>query len=201
MERDWQGATDAALVDAIVRLGSDEAETELFRRFRRRVYVWCFNLAHDRDEAVDLTQEIFIRAFQGLEGFDGRARFSTWLYQIARNHCLNVVAARKRQWRKRLADLEGVDAPDPRIIDQLEVLERDGELGRLLKSATRIMKREELEAFVLHYRDGMTVKEISRLLKCDNQTGARTLIQNARRKFGRLTGPSPEGPGRRGQES
>jgi RNA polymerase sigma-70 factor (ECF subfamily) len=154
------------------------------------VYVWCFNLAHDRDEAVDLTQEIFIRAFQGLDGFDGRARFSTWLYQIARNHCLNVVGARKRQWRKSLADLEGVDAPDSGVVDELEKMEQAGELDRLLKSAARTMKREELEAFVLHYRDGMSVKEISRLLKCENQTGARTLIQNARRKFGRLTGPS-----------
>jgi RNA polymerase sigma-70 factor (ECF subfamily) len=190
MERDWQGATDGALVDAIVRQESEAAGTELFRRYRKRVYVWCFNMAHDRDEAVDLTQEIFIRAFQGLEGFDGRARFSTWLYQIARNHCLNVVGARKRQWRKSLADLEGVDAPDPGVVDQLEKMEQAGELDRLLKSAARTMKGEELEAFVLHYRDGMTVKEISRLLKCENQTGARTLIQNARRKFGRLTGPS-----------
>jgi DNA-directed RNA polymerase specialized sigma24 family protein len=76
------------------------------------------------------------------------------------------------------------------VVDELEKMEQAGELDRLLKSAARTMKGEELEAFVLHYRDGMTVKEISRLLKCENQTGARTLIQNARRKFGRLTGPS-----------
>ena len=49
------------------------------------------------------------------------------------------------------------------------------------------MKDDELEAFVLHYRDGLGVKEITRVLGCENATGARTLIQNARRKFRRMT--------------
>ncbi|MFN2369837.1 MAG: sigma factor-like helix-turn-helix DNA-binding protein, partial [Candidatus Krumholzibacteriia bacterium] len=62
-----------------------------------------------------------------------------------------------------------------------------GRLARVLAQAVRRLTADELAAFVLHYRDGLTVGEITRTLGCTNVTGARTLIQNARRKFRRLT--------------
>jgi RNA polymerase sigma-70 factor (ECF subfamily) len=187
MNRGLQGIPDNDLVAAVVGQRSESASAELFRRYRKRVYLWCFNIGHDRDEAVDLTQEVFIRVFNGLAGFDGRARFSTWVYQVTRNHCLSVVATRKRTWRQRLASLEGVDAADHTFADQLHQAELAGEIDQLLRAAAKLMKNDELEAFVLHYRDSLSVKEISRILGCTNATGARTLIQNARRKFKRLT--------------
>ena len=187
MSRVFQEASDNDLVAAMVGRQSESASTELFRRYRKKVYIWCYNMAHDRDEAVDLTQEVFIRVFKGLAGFDGRSSFSTWVYQITRNHCLSVLSTKKRQWRQRLARLDGIDAEDSTFTDQLHQAEVAGEIDQLLSAAAKVMKEDELEAFVLHYRDGLAVKEISRTLGCTNATGARTLIQNARRKFKRLT--------------
>ena len=187
MSRGLQGASDNELVAAMGDGQQEAASTELFRRYRKKVYIWCYNMAHDRDEAVDLTQEVFIRVFKGLAGFDGRCSFSTWIYQITRNHCLSVVATKKRQWRKRLAELDDIEPEDNTFTEQLHQAEVAGQIDQLLAAGAKVMKDDELQAFVLHYRDGLAVKEISRTLGCSNVTGARTLIQNARRKFRRLT--------------
>ena len=167
------------------------AAAELFRRHRRAVYLWCFNICHDGEEAVDLTQEVFVRAFRGLTGFDGRASFSTWVYRIARNHCLGVTGTRKREWRRRLArldQLEGLEPADTSLLEEMHQAEIADQVDELLARAAQVMKDDELQAFILHYRDGLTVKEITRILGCTNATGARSLIQNARRKFRRMTG-------------
>ena len=178
--------SDNELVAQIVQQGSESASTELFHRYRKKIYIWAFNIAHDREEAVDLTQEVFIRVFRGLEGFDGRAQFSTWVYSIARNHCLSVVGTRKNRWRKNLAELEDADTEDLSFSNRMHEAQISGELDQLLDRAGRRMKELELEAFILHFRDGFTIKEISRTLGCTNASGARTLIQNARRKFKRM---------------
>ncbi len=181
-----QTLNDNDLVRRIVDEQSEPAGTELFRRYRKKVYIWCFGVCHDRDEAVDLTQEVFIRIFRGLAGFDGRSGFSTWVYRITRNHCLSVVSSRREKWRRNLAQLEEFEPPDYSLVEELRQAEITGQVDRLLLAAGQVMKDDELEAFILHYRDGLTVKEISRTLGCTNATGARTLIQNARRKFRRL---------------
>jgi len=177
---------DTELV-ARCRHGGDEAASqELFRRHRKRVFLWCYRMAHDHDEAVDLTQEVFIRAFGSLASFDGRASFATWVYRIARNHCLTVLTSSRARWRRRLAQVDDLEVPDPQAADDLHQADVQGELDAVLERAARLMPPDELDAFVLHYRDGLTVKEITKVLGCNNATGARTLIQNARRKFRRL---------------
>lgn len=187
MNADPRTLADAELVELCrPPAASDAASQELFRRHRQRVYLWCFRMAHDHDEAVDLTQEVFIRAFRSLDGFDGRSSFATWVYRIARNHCLNVLASRRMKWRQRLAQIDDLEVPDPQAAEALHQADIKGELEEVLDRAARLMPPDELDAFVLHYRDGLTVKEITRVLGCTNATGARTLIQNARRKFRRL---------------
>jgi RNA polymerase sigma-70 factor (ECF subfamily) len=186
LSRDLETRTDEELA-ALWAAGADEAvSAELFRRYRRRVYLWCHGFTHDLDEAVDMTQEIFIKIFRHLGAFAGRSRFSTWVYAIARNHCLGKQSQRGAKWRQRLASLEGVEVEDRRCTEALRESELQGALARLLARARERMAQDELEAFVLHYRDGLTVDEITRTLGCTNATGARTLIQNARRKFRRM---------------
>ena len=190
MSLDYRALADEELAGLLARSidGSGEAPSaELFRRYRKRIYVWCHGYCHDVEEAVDLTQEIFIRIFTGIGDFRGGARLSTWIYTIARNHCLGQLARQGDQWRKRLLPLEKVEVPDQGVAQLLRARERQGELERLLGQAKTRMKEQELEAFVLHYRDGLAVKEITRALGCENATGARTLIQNATRKFRRMT--------------
>jgi RNA polymerase sigma-70 factor (ECF subfamily) len=178
--------TDERLAALVIADRSDDASTELFRRYRKRVYLWCFRYAHDADEALDLTQEIFVRIFRGIDGFAGRARFSTWVYRIAQNHCLSAMARRRDAWRQRRDDGEGPEVADHRDAERQREADLSGDVDALLARAAARMEEDELQAFVLHYRDGLTVGEITRMMGCANTTGARTLIQNARRKFRRL---------------
>ena len=187
MNRDRPEPSDEQLAASLAATGDETACDELFRRFRRRIYLWCHGYCHDRDEAVDLTQEVFIKVFTRVDAFDGRSRFSTWVYAITRNHCLGRLSRQATKWRQRLATIDGIDVEDQRCAEDLRQAELQGSLERILNKASRKMAPDELEAFILHYRDGLTVNEITRTLGCTNTTGARTLIQNARRKFRRLT--------------
>lgn len=187
MSRDLHASSDEELATVLAK-GSDEAVcAELYARYRRRVYLWCHAYTHDLDEAVDMTQEIFLKIFTRAGDYAGRSRFSTWVYAVARNHCLARLTRRGEVWRQRLAPLDGVEVEDERWSDELRAAEVTGSLEQLLARARSRMEANELEAFVLHYRDGLTVNEITRTLRCTNAAGARTLIQNARRKFRRLT--------------
>jgi len=84
---------DSALV-ARARGGDPDAFDVLVARHRRTVYQVCFRFVHHHEDASDLAQEIFVRAWRGLARFKGDAAFSTWLYRIAVNACLNKVSSR-----------------------------------------------------------------------------------------------------------
>lgn len=184
--RDLASWRDEELAELVARTRDEAAWVEVYRRYRQRIYLWCYRYTHDLDEAVDCAQEVFIRIHRGLGGYRRGARLSTWIYQIARNHCLSLLALQGRRWRQRLEPLDEVDPADDAWESRVQTFEQDDDLRRLLDAASRWMPAQELEAFVLHYREGLTVKEITRTLGCVNVTGARSLIQNARRKFQRL---------------
>jgi RNA polymerase sigma-70 factor (ECF subfamily) len=86
---------DEATMVARARQGDAAALDELYRRHRDQMYTLCLNLCGNRDEAQDLLQETFVRAWRGLPRFAGRCMFSTWLYRIAVN--LSRDAARRRR--------------------------------------------------------------------------------------------------------
>lgn len=186
MNRGLKNISDEQLASLVSENASDEACDELFRRFQKKIYLWCFGYTHDRDEAVEMTQEVFIKVFDNLGKFAGKARLTTWIYRITRNHCLTRLERDRTRWMKRLEDQEAMDVPDAACLERLRQDEIKGSLGEILAAAQDRMKTEELQAFVLHYREGLTVREITQTLDCENLTGARSLIQNARRKFLRL---------------
>jgi len=187
MRAQLNAISDEDLVSRIAGRPSEEACSELFRRYNHRIYLWCYNYTHETEEAVDLAQDIFIKVFKNIDRFAGLSKFSTWVYQITRNHCLGELSKKRSQWRKRMLSIDGDDAVQIADDDDVyETLDAQGDLERIISSAREIMAEEELEAFVLHYREGLTVREITGILRCENVTGARTLIQNARRKFKRM---------------
>ena len=181
-----QSAPDEVIASAIARKPSEELCRELYQRYSKKIYLWSFNYTHDVDEAAELSQEILIKIFQNIGSFAGLSRFSTWAYRVAQNHCMTELSRKKVQWRRRLQSLENGKDPGPVDTEFFSKVDTIEDLGRILEAAREYMDNDELEAFVLHYREGLTVKEITNILGCENATGARTLIQNARRKFSRL---------------
>jgi RNA polymerase sigma-70 factor, ECF subfamily len=86
--------TDDAMLVAAALGGSDPAFDLLVTRHRRTVFQVCYRFVHHHEDAADLTQDTFIRAWRALASFRGQAQFSTWLHRIAVNVCLNKLAVR-----------------------------------------------------------------------------------------------------------
>jgi RNA polymerase sigma-70 factor (ECF subfamily) len=93
---------EAALI-ARAREGDQEAFGALVRRHQRQVYLLALRMLRDSEEAIEATQEVFLAAWQGLRGFRGDARFATWMYRIAYNHCLKVTQSHRRDSAVRAA--------------------------------------------------------------------------------------------------
>jgi len=135
------------------RAGDSHAQRQLYERYHRTVYRLALRLG-GRQEADDLTQEIFLRIFAGLDSFRGTAAFSTWLYRVAVNECLR----HRRSRPQRLAPLNSEPAdpaarPDHRV-EQAELLERA--LERL---------NDHLRAvFLLREAEGLSYDQIAQAL-------------------------------------
>lgn len=85
---------DAALIEASVA-GEREAFDVIVERHRRAVYMVCYRFVNNHEDASDLAQDAFVRAWRGLKNFKGQSALSTWLHRIAVNVCLNRVSVKK----------------------------------------------------------------------------------------------------------
>lgn len=155
------------------------AVDELFGRYQSKVAVWCFRVARDREWAADLAQEVFLRALRSLPGFRGDAKFSTWLYTIARNHCYNAVQARSARAEE---SLEFIELPDTgrRFDSELELRSEIHEMRELLNNT---LDETERQVVTLHYGEDMTLDSVTKMLRLQNTSGAKAYIVSARRKL------------------
>lgn len=152
---------------------------ELLGRHRRTVYLWCFRHVRDHEAALDLAQDVLLRAYERLESFRGNARFSTWLFVVARNVCL---AARRRfepEWAPEI-ELEGLVSSDPGPEETFFRQEDQEQLLRLMRSH---LSETERNALWMRGVERIAVETITEELGLENATGARALLQRARRKL------------------
>jgi RNA polymerase sigma-70 factor (ECF subfamily) len=157
---------------------------ELFRRHRTRVAAWCFRLTGEVDSAADLAQDVMLKAFQRLDSFRGDSRFTTWLYSIARNHCMDAVRSRAMR-ADEVTDAVPEDLADSRWEDFSVTLERR-ESERVVRQLIReTLDETETKIMTLHYVEELPLDAITRLLGLTNQSGSKAYIVNARRKLGR----------------
>jgi RNA polymerase sigma-70 factor (ECF subfamily) len=166
----------------------EEYIDELFRRNYGRVARWCLRFTSDRETAADLAQEIFTKVYQNLASFQKQSKFSTWLFSIARNHCLNFVQASSRQATELRADVDEAflsEIPDERET-QLTSLERASTEKLVSEMLDKNLDEIEKKVFTLHFGDDMPLDAITRLLGLENASGAKAYIVSAKRKLARL---------------
>ena len=161
---------------------------ELFRRNYARVARWCLRFTADRESAADLAQEVFTKAYQNLSSFQGQSKFSTWLFVIARNHCLNAVRANARQATELRVDdgeeiLTAIADRSPNAHSAMEQMASAQLVRKLLSEA---LDETEKMVFTLHYAEEVPLDAITRLLRLENQSGAKAYIVSAKRKLARL---------------
>ena len=155
------------------------AASQLLGRYQRRVYLWCRRYVRDPERAIDLAQEVLLSAFRALPSFEGRSRFSSWLFAIARNRCLNAMASPGLLCDPDV-ELDGLPASEPPPDEELATLEDEESVRRLLLEH---LDPEEREALWLRCFERIPVDEIGRVMRLENASGARGLLQRARRKL------------------
>ncbi len=156
---------------------------ELFSRHQRRVALWCLRFTGDRETAADLAQEIFLKVYESADSFRGRARFSTWLYSVTRNHCLNHAQRRKRQMESLEEGNE--DRATREWPDFLEGLEHKRRLELVRRLMTEKLTALERKVMKLRFLDELALDTITRLLDLENKSGAKAYIVSAKRKLQR----------------
>ncbi len=150
------------------RLRDGTAVEALIRRFQDRVFSLALRLTRHRAEAEDVTQEVFVRALQGLSTFRGDAAFFTWLYRITVNLVRDRVRARAGEPGARPAEEPGIDPPDPGPTPDRTAAGREG-LRRLERALARLNPVFR-EAFLLRHVEGLSYDEMVEVLEIPSAT-------------------------------
>ena len=165
-----QYLTDEELVFKIVETNISQLFAILYHRFSKVVYNKCFGFSKNKEEAEDLTHDIFIRLFVKLKTFKGNSKLSTWIYRIATNKCLEFI--RKHNTKKRFAFLQNIsgnELPLDRTNYFTEInhpgiqLENKQTSEMLFKAINQLPEAQSI-VFTLHKVDDKSHDEISEIL-------------------------------------
>ena len=148
------------------------AYDELVQRYQERIYATVYHMTSNHEDANDLAQESFIKAFQALKSFKGGSSFYTWLYRIAVNKTINFLKQRKNRIHLSLNDLEFNAEHDPDLVALISdrTPRRDANLTELQeKLNTALMKLSEPHRLVvvLHDVQGLSHDEIAKVMDCN----------------------------------
>jgi RNA polymerase sigma-70 factor (ECF subfamily) len=185
--RNIEAHNDEVLVfllrNAVDKQTLDDLFHELFRRYQSRVARWCLRVARNPDCVPDLVQEVFLRAFRRLCTYRGNSRFSTWLYALTRNHCLNALKKRRTEPTDDAGELMPDDFPGAHGQEVHLAMERVQSFQNMWCLIQATLTPVEVRVLALHYGHGLPLAIITRQMRLSNPSGAKAHIVNARRKL------------------
>jgi RNA polymerase sigma-70 factor (ECF subfamily) len=183
-ETDLSSADDAALVRAAQKWDMGAFE-ELVARHRDKIYRRAYSMMRNEDEALDLSQEAWVKGWQRLKQFQRESSFSTWMTRIVINLCLDELRKQRRQRTGSIEELDedsgGVERQMPAVIvNPTERLER-GELRQRIDRGLDQLSYEHRTVLVLHEFEQMEYKEIAKAMDCSIGTVMSRLFYARRR--------------------
>ena len=175
---------DGALVER-ARGGDEGAFTALVQRHQDRAFAVAYRLVRQREDALDIAQEAFVRAYQSLAGFKGEARFSTWLHRIVVNLALDHLRRQAHRDAGEYQDRRGLEeaarsvvAPTPDPHEAAEALET----RRQIQEGLAALPVEQRAVLLLREIDGLSYKDIATSMRCSIGT-VMSRLHYARRKM------------------
>lgn len=168
-------ADDRPLVERARKHDADAFE-ELVRRHQSRIYGLCYHLTGNHEDANDLAQDSFIKAWKAIPTFRGDASFITWIYRIATNNCLTHLKSRRNALpHLSLNDLDANTENDPTLVELVSnhTPRRDSQLNELQKRLNEAMMKlseEHRMVVAMHDVQGMSHVEIAEVLGCNPGT-------------------------------
>jgi len=172
---------------AAILAGETARFEEIVTLFRDRIYRIAWKMAQDREDALDISQEVFLRAFRALRSWHGRARFSTWLHRIAINASIDYI----RRRAKHRDTMESFDEMEPARLSEVEATctQADhprrqayaAELRREIFKAIRCLPARQRHCFVLRHYHECTIRDMAAVLHVSEGTVKRHLHRATRR--------------------
>ena len=179
-----QSDPDAALMLRVKR-GDRAAFTELVEKYKQPVMNFVGRSLRDETEAEDLAQNVFLQVYKSRDRYERTAKFSTWLFTIARNLCLNEIRRRTRHPAESLDDtqVESDELPPRQYEDKQIFLPTEnvlhGELARKIEEALAALPENQRTAILLCRQDELSYEEIARVLGC-SLSATKSLIHRGR---------------------
>ncbi|MBM3880918.1 MAG: sigma-70 family RNA polymerase sigma factor [Verrucomicrobia bacterium] len=192
---DYPSASDEALVRA-AQAGDMSAFEELVARHRDKIYARAFSMLRNEDEALDLSQEAWVKGWQRLNQFQGESSYLTWMTRIVINLCLDQL---RRQKRLRAESIDKLDEELGGVERQMPVetpnptagLER-AELRQRIDAAMSQLSHAHRTVLILHEFEGLEYKEVAKRMGCSIGTIMSRLFYARRRLAGLLAGLKEE---------
>jgi len=160
--------TDSTLINQ-AKSGNAQAYDKLLNKYRNSVYNLVYRMVRDVEEAEDLTQEAFIKAFNSLAQFNEDYAFSTWLYKIATNNCIDFFRKRKLQTLSLDKPIQYKDSeihqeiPDPELNPEKSILA--SERSSIIREAIETLPEKYYTAIVLRHTEEKSYEEIAEILR------------------------------------
>ena len=154
------------------RRGDLPAYDELVRRYQERIYATVYHMTANHEDANDLAQEAFIKAFQALRSFKGGSSFYTWIYRIAVNKTINFLKQRRNKSQMSLDDLDFNAEHDPDLVALVSEKTPRREVGlaelqeKLNAAMLRLSEPHRL-VVTLHDVQGLSHEEIAKIMDCN----------------------------------
>ena len=186
-----EAQAEIALVDR-AREGDLQAYDELVRRYQERIYGTIYHMTSNHEDANDLVQETFIKAFSALKSFKGGSSFYTWVYRIAVNKTINFLKQRKNRQGMSLNDLDFNAENDPDLVALIshKTPRREAGLAELQEKLNEAMaKLSDVHRLVvtLHDVQGVPHEEIAEIMDCNIGTVRSRLFYARQQLQGYLT--------------
>jgi len=170
--------TDEELV-ARAQGGDVESFNQLIVRWERPIYALAYRVIGKEEDARDVCQDAFLRAYRALPGFKGQAKFSSWLYRIALNLCRDWIRRQRRAPVSQLPeDMDAIElASEKGPVESIEDLVARRELSAIVEEAMSELSEEQRTAIILKEYHGMTFQEIADMQGCPLSTVKTRLYQ------------------------
>lgn len=172
--------SDEELVSKIVEKNDTHLFAVLYDRYAGVVYNKCYGFSKSKEEAQDLTHDVFIKLFIKLRSFKGRSKFSTWLYSFTYNFCVNYVQRNTAKKQEKVTVVTDV-IKDEDLDDSID----DATLFELksdkLAKALELIDPSEKMILLMKYQDDMPIKEISEVLEI-GESAVKMRLKRAKEK-------------------
>lgn len=170
--------SDAEVVRLYLQTQRSDYFSMLYQRYAAKVFGKCISILKDYDEAKDAVQDIFVKIMTNLGNFGERAQFSTWIYSITYNYCIDIIRKKKKEKTLFSDDIERApDVAEEEVPDEF-LLEMN---VKALKSVLEMLPTGDRMILLMKYQDDMSIRDISEVLN-KTESAVKMKIKRAKHK-------------------